>query len=148
MGDRCERCFEEIEWSYSISGRERLCARCHADELERVEELAQTPIPGVAVELRCDPFEATGSRRSRVPEPPPEEPQPAVDDPWLSSAEAAEVRLELGDWNREGTDRPAFSYPGNLNNPNWRKKHGRAPARRSQQENTRKRRRTESKKGH
>jgi arylsulfatase A-like enzyme len=35
---------------------------------------------------------------------------------------AAKVRRELGDWNMEGTDRPAFPYPGNLNNPNWRRK--------------------------
>ncbi|TWU32543.1 sulfatase-like hydrolase/transferase [Novipirellula artificiosorum] len=33
---------------------------------------------------------------------------------------AAKIRLELGDWNREGTDRPEYSYPGNLNNPNWK----------------------------
>ena len=33
---------------------------------------------------------------------------------------AAEMRLELGDWDRDGTDRPAFTYPGNLNTPNWR----------------------------
>jgi arylsulfatase A-like enzyme len=35
---------------------------------------------------------------------------------------AAEIRSELGDWNMEGMDRPAYSYPGNLNNPNWKKK--------------------------
>ena len=34
---------------------------------------------------------------------------------------AAEIRSELGDWNMEGTDRPAYSSPGDLNNPNWRK---------------------------
>ena len=31
----------------------------------------------------------------------------------------AEIRLALGDWNRNGTDRPEFTYPGNLNAPNW-----------------------------
>ena len=45
---------------------------------------------------------------------------------------AAEIRSELGDWNMEGTDRPAYSYPGNLNNPNWKKKRRRAPARQKQ----------------
>jgi hypothetical protein len=45
---------------------------------------------------------------------------------------AAEMRSELGDWNMEGTDRPAYSYPGNLNNPNWRKERRRAPARQKQ----------------
>ena len=35
---------------------------------------------------------------------------------------AADTRTELGDWNVDGTDRPAFPYPGNLNNPNWRGK--------------------------
>lgn len=28
---------------------------------------------------------------------------------------AAETRRELGDWNRDGTDRPELAYPGNLN---------------------------------
>ena len=42
---------------------------------------------------------------------------------------AVEIRRELGDWNRAGTDRPAYSYHGNLNNPNWKKKRRRAPAR-------------------
>jgi hypothetical protein len=45
---------------------------------------------------------------------------------------AAGIRSELGDWNMEGTDRPRYSYPGNLNNPNWRKERQRAPARRKQ----------------
>ena len=26
-----------------------------------------------------------------------------------------ETRRELGDWNRDGTDRPDFTYPGDLN---------------------------------
>ena len=34
---------------------------------------------------------------------------------------AKSVRHELGDWNMDGTSRPTFAYPGNLNNPNWRK---------------------------
>jgi len=34
---------------------------------------------------------------------------------------AAETRRELGDWDREGTDRPESTYPGNLNMPNWKK---------------------------
>jgi len=34
---------------------------------------------------------------------------------------AKSVRHELGDWNMDGTSRPTFTYPGNLNNPNWRK---------------------------
>ena len=45
---------------------------------------------------------------------------------------AAEIRLELGDWNIAGTDRPAYSYPGNLSNPNWKTKRRRAPARQKQ----------------
>ena len=32
------------------------------------------------------------------------------------------VRHELGDWNTDGTGRPAFTYPGDLNYPNWKKK--------------------------
>ena len=34
---------------------------------------------------------------------------------------ASEFRRELGDWNVRGRDRPQFSYPGNVNDPNWRK---------------------------
>ncbi|MGJ8650337.1 MAG: GDSL-type esterase/lipase family protein [Opitutaceae bacterium] len=35
---------------------------------------------------------------------------------------AAETRAELGDWDQQGSDQPASSYPGNLNQPNWMKK--------------------------
>ncbi|MCP5537942.1 MAG: sulfatase-like hydrolase/transferase [Akkermansiaceae bacterium] len=37
---------------------------------------------------------------------------------------AAKTRKELGDWNQDGTDRPANAYPGNLNTPDWKKKRG------------------------
>lgn len=37
---------------------------------------------------------------------------------------AAEIRRELGDWDRDGTDRPDFTYPGNLNAPNWNAEKG------------------------
>jgi len=40
---------------------------------------------------------------------------------------AEDIRHELGDWNRNGTDRPAFPYPGNLNRLPRRQK---APAKR------------------
>lgn len=35
--------------------------------------------------------------------------------------QASKMRLELGDWNWDGTGRPAFSYPGNLHDPFNRK---------------------------
>ncbi|MFC1762459.1 sulfatase-like hydrolase/transferase [Planctomycetota bacterium] len=35
---------------------------------------------------------------------------------------AEQTRQELGDWNRDGSDRPANAYPGHLNTPNFTKK--------------------------
>ena len=35
---------------------------------------------------------------------------------------AADTRLELGDWNMDGSDRPKNDYPGHLNTPNFTKK--------------------------
>ena len=46
---------------------------------------------------------------------------------------AEETRVELGDWNMEGRDRPANAYPGNLNRPSWIKSRKKAPAKKSKQ---------------
>ncbi|MBK1855179.1 sulfatase-like hydrolase/transferase [Verrucomicrobiaceae bacterium 5K15] len=35
---------------------------------------------------------------------------------------AAQARKELGDWDQDGSDRPANAYPGNLNQPHFIKK--------------------------
>ncbi|MEP5507601.1 MAG: hypothetical protein ABJZ54_16200, partial [Luteolibacter sp.] len=42
---------------------------------------------------------------------------------------AADARMELGDWNEDGEDRPASAYPGSLNQPNFSKQSKRQPKR-------------------